>query len=81
MFKSIKYIVIFSILLIISYSCEKEEFNTSINANLAFSTDTILFDTIFTTIGSSTQRFKVRNPYNENIKISSISLAGGESSP
>ena len=41
----------------------------------------ILFDTIFTSIGSSTQQLKLRNPYKEAIKISSISLAGGKTSP
>lgn len=62
-------------------SCEKEEFYTSTDATLEFSQDTILFDTIFTTIGSSTQRFTVKNPYNKNLKISSIYLAGGNNSP
>lgn len=81
MFKSLKYIIISAILLHVFYSCEKEEFYTSIEANLKFSTDTVLFDTIFTTIGSSTQMLKVKNPYNKIIKISSISLAGGENSP
>ena len=66
---------------LVFYSCEKEEFITSADANLSFSTDTVLFDTIFTTIGSSTQILKVKNPYNKIIRISSISLAGGETSP
>jgi len=61
-------------------SCEKEDFNTSVTANLEFSQDTILFDTIFTSIGSATQRLTVKNPYNKNLKISSIYLAGGENS-
>lgn len=81
MIKSLKYIIISVILFHVFYSCEKEEFNTSVDANLVFSTDTVLFDTIFTTIGSSTQRLKVKNPYNKIIRISSISLAGGENSP
>ena len=79
MYRIFKYII--PLLLIqIFFSCEKEEFNTSVNANLIFSRDTILFDTVFTTIGSSTQRFTVKNPYSKNINISSIYLAGGENS-
>ncbi|NOQ27964.1 MAG: hypothetical protein GQ564_21585 [Bacteroidales bacterium] len=81
MFKSLKYIIISVILFHVFYSCEKEEFYNSIDANLKFSSDTVLFDTIFTTVGSSTQMLKVKNPYNKIIKISSIGLAGGETSP
>ena len=60
------------------YSCEQEGYLTSPDAQLKFSVDTITFDTIFTTIGSTTQRFTVHNPYNENILISRIRLAGGD---
>ncbi len=75
------FYLIFSVLVTFIISCEKEEFNTSIDANLVFSRDTVLFDTVFTTIGSSTQRFTVKNPYNKNLKISSIFLAGSKDSP
>ncbi len=78
--KSFLYIIFFASILIY-ISCEKEKINTSTDANLIFSQDTILFDTIFTTIGSSTQKFTVKNPYNDNININSIHLAGGDLSP
>lgn len=51
---------------------------SSPNAQLTFSTDTVTFDTIFTTIGSTTQRFTVQNPYNEDVLISRVHLAGGD---
>ncbi|MEA3317446.1 MAG: hypothetical protein U9R54_05775, partial [Bacteroidota bacterium] len=70
----------FSIFIIVIFSCQKENFNTSGEAKLVFSTDTIMFDTIFTTIGSSTQHFTVHNPYNKSVNISSIALAGSSSS-
>ena len=78
-----KYTLIFISLLlaVLFFSCEKDEYLTSTNAKLQFSQDTILFDTIFTTIGSSTKQFTVKNPYNKNLKISSIYLAGGTNSP
>lgn len=60
------------------FSCEDEGYLSSPDAQLKFSLDTITFDTIFTTIGSTTQRFTVQNPYNENILISRIRLAGGD---
>lgn len=81
MHKSLKYLLISLLIVQLFFSCEKEEFNTSFDANLVFSVDTILFDTVFTSIGSATQRFTVKNPYNKNLKISSIYLAGGENSP
>ena len=41
-------------------SCDDDEtYTTSPSALLTFSEDTIRFDTVFTTIGSSTQLFKV----------------------
>ncbi len=60
------------------FSCEDEGYLNSPDAQLQFSLDTVTFDTIFTTIGSTTQRFTVHNPYNENILISRIRLAGGD---
>jgi len=61
-------------------SCEKEVFITDSSAELRFSTDTVFFDTVFTTIGSTTKRFTVKNTHNNKIKVSSIKLAGGKNS-
>lgn len=62
------------------FSCEKDSYNTDINATLKFSSDTVSFDTVFTSIGSATLNFRVRNPYDEDVEINTISLAGGENS-
>ena len=78
--QTLRFIIYISIAIFL-FSCEKEEFNTSSNAYLKFSQDTVMFDTIFTTIGSATRRFTVKNPYNKNLEISSIFLAGGDNSP
>jgi len=69
------------LLIYFTLSCEKDEFYTSSNAKIKFSNDTVLFDTVFTTIGSATKQLIVKNPYKSSIRISSIYLAGGESSP
>ncbi len=45
-----------------------------------FSTDTVSFDTVFTTIGSTTLYFKVYNNDNRPLAIRSIELAGGSNS-
>jgi hypothetical protein len=63
------------------FSCEKDNYITNGNAKLSFSLDTLMFDTIFTTIGSTTQSFRVINPNNQSILVSSIKLAGGDKSP
>ena len=60
------------------FSCEDDGYMTSPDAQLLFSADTITFDTIFTTIGSTTQYFTVHNPYDESVLISRIRLAGGD---
>ncbi len=59
-------------------SCEDEGYLDSPDASVRFSNDTIMFDTIFTTIGSTTQNLKVYNPYNEDILISRVRIAGGD---
>lgn len=65
---------------VILSSCRKDDlFDT--DGELAFSQDTILFDTVFTTVGSVTQQLKIYNPSNRRIKINSVELAGGSSSP
>ncbi len=66
--------------LILLYACEQEKIYRNTDARLEFSTDTVTFDTVFTTIGSTTQRLKVYNPYNQPIEISSIYLAGSDDS-
>lgn len=62
------------------FSCQERDYNTSINAKLLFSTDTLSFDTVFTTVGSTTMHIKVYNPYKQDLEINSIALAGGDAS-
>jgi hypothetical protein len=49
--------------------------------NLSFSVDTLVFDTVFTTIGSTTQQFKIYNNDKRTIHIDEIELMGGTDSP
>ncbi|MEO1051565.1 MAG: right-handed parallel beta-helix repeat-containing protein [Bacteroidota bacterium] len=57
-------------------ACEPEEqrFTFDQNAQLRFSTDTVFFDTIFSTVGSITQRLRVFNDNDNAVNISNISL-------
>ncbi len=61
-------------------SCKKENSFAEGNINLSFSTDTILFDTLFTTIGSSTYTLIVTNNEDQKVNISQIYLGEGQSS-
>lgn len=66
--------------LLICISCKKESFNTSPDAGLFISADSIKFDTVFTTAGSITQRIKIINTNDQKLMLS-IKLAGGNTSP
>ncbi len=71
-------LTIFSI--VVLDSCNEEEFTTNSSDLLTYSVDTISFDTVFTTIGTVTKLFTIRNPHTKYITISSISVEGGSSS-
>lgn len=62
-------------------ACSKdEEITFDTNAKISFSTDSVLFDTVFTSIGSSSRRLKITNPNESAIILSNIKLSGGNSS-
>lgn len=62
-------------------SCKKQSFITSPDARLTINADTVKFDTVFTAIGSVTQSFIITNDNSQRLKLSSIKLMGGASSP
>lgn len=77
-----KYLFIFILFGLASIglqSCKKPLLTSK--GNLGFSVDTLVFDTIFTTIGSTTQQFKIYNKENRTVTIEEIELMGGENSP
>lgn len=62
-------------------SCiRRDNFRTN-GGNIAFSQDTLLFDTVFTAMGTSTRSIKIINKEKERLKIESIRLFRGNSSP
>ena len=73
------WVFIFAIIFLLISSCKKDEFVTG-PVELKFSADTVIFDTVFTTVGSATQVFQVYNNSDSKVKISSIRLAKGENS-
>lgn len=74
-------IVVFLLLILISACRKDERITTDPNAKLSFSSNTILFDTVFTSIGSTVRKIKISNKNNDALNISEIKLSGGNSSP
>ena len=62
------------------FSCRKDSFITSPDANLSISADTLHYDTVFTAVGSVTQSFKIINDNNQKLRLSSVKLMGGAAS-
>jgi hypothetical protein len=60
------------------FSCEKS--GSESRSVLSFSDDTVYFDTVFATIGSTTRELRVKNNENGRIIIDEISLSGGTGS-
>ncbi|HNQ68303.1 MAG TPA: choice-of-anchor Q domain-containing protein [Bacteroidales bacterium] len=72
---SLLIILCFGSLIIIN-SCQKNPFTTDPADKLVFSTDTVHFDTVFTTVGSATEYFTIKNPNkSKSLKLDKIYLA------
>lgn len=80
--KNLKFILpVLMILLAAATSCRKNQKTDSNPAlTLAFSTDTVLFDTVLATVGSVTKRLMVYNNNEGKLVVSQIRLGGGSSS-
>lgn len=67
--------------MIFTNSCQKDNYTTDPGDKLVFSTDTVHFDTVFTSVGSATNYFTIKNSNKTKpIKIDKIYLARGENS-
>ena len=72
--------LIFSFAVILCFTaCKRDFFAESGPGSLQFSNDTIVFDTVFTTVGTITKTLKVYNRNDNPITISSIALANANS--
>lgn len=78
--KSNQFIISLLILLLSLFGCNKDNILKGSSYDINTSTDTVLFDTLFTTIGSTTKRVKCYNNNNGTINISQIRLLSGENS-
>ena len=79
--KLFAFLILFATIIYSFTSCRKEDdFVTDSNAHLRFSKDTLVFDTVFASVGSITLVLQVYNDYSNPVRISSLRLAKGNSS-
>ena len=79
--KNIYILIIFIFSSLIIVSCDDDDkFSTNSSDRLTFEEDTIRFDTLITTISSSTKRFKVFNNNDRGLRLTSVRLASGGNS-
>lgn len=71
--------VIISIITLL-YSCRKDSFITSPDARLTLTADTLKFDTVFVTAGSTYRTLKIINENDQKLRLSSLKLMGGSAS-
>jgi hypothetical protein len=65
---------------LIIFCCDHDDLPDENAVRLEFSKDTVYFDTILVSLGSITQYFTIRNPYDGPVEISRLALArGGQS--
>ncbi len=78
---TIRCLVLFGLSALLLLACRKDELvTTDSGAKLFLTEDTVLFDTIFTTVGSVTKRFTVRNENDQAVEVN-VALQGGTPSP
>ena len=73
-----RFISIFIGVSVLFYSCDR--IGSSPVPGLDFSTDTVFFDTVFTSVGSVTKELRVKNTGNSSLLINHIFLGSGQAS-
>lgn len=74
-------VVCMTVTVLCTLSCSKnEDFTTDRSATLSFSEDTIKFDTVFTTIGSSTEQLMIYNRNSNGVRLKNVTLQNGATS-
>ena len=73
----VRIAISFFFLALVLFSCKKESFITSGQAQLSVSADTLFYDTVFTSAGSVTGGFKILNTNDQKLLLSKVKLMGG----
>src|SRR5690554_124657 len=78
--KNLRLIILVFGIMLLFLQCRKENFTNDPSAQLEFSADTMLFDTVFNTVGSTTAKLTVYNRNKDAVRVSSIKIEGGSTS-
>jgi hypothetical protein len=70
-------LIILSFAALLALSCRKDSFITTKDALVHLSSDSLFFDTVFTSSGSITQQVKIINANNQRLRLTSVKLMGG----
>ena len=72
-------LLVLSLLLLLN-SCRKDSFITSPEARIGLSIDTLKFDTVFVSAGSTFRTLIIKNENDQQLRLSSLKLMGGSGS-
>lgn len=78
--KKIQLFIAVCLTTLLFFSCKKDSFITSPDARLTLSADTLKFDTVFVSTGSTTQSFKIFNANDQKLLLSKLKLMGAATS-
>jgi len=79
LFRPIHVLVIF-VVFIFFQSCKKDKINSDGSMKAVFSTDTLKFDTLFVTLGSTTKYFTLKNETDNILQVKDLKLKSGSNS-
>jgi len=65
----LSYSVLIAGLLLLFFSCRRDDYYEGNDVNLRFSVDTLRFDTVFTKVGSATRIIKIYNPVDLPVRV------------
>jgi len=74
-------LLLLSFIVLFEFSCRKDSFITGKDALIRTSSDTLFFDTVFTSAGSVTQAVRIINTNNQKLRLTEVKLMGGTASP
>lgn len=75
-----KKLILYSLVLLacVLVGCQQDRVSSDPSLELSFSHDTVLFDTVFTAMGTSTRRVMVYNPHKNAVSIKQVSMQEGK---
>lgn len=79
--KKLLLLLLLSSIVLFEFSCRKDSFITGKDALIRLSSDTLFFDTVFTSAGSVTEAVRIINTNSQKLRLTDVKLMGGATSP